>query len=230
MSSAPTLPLPLLINGINRIPPPSVTVFQIEFAGILPEGKTIPSSWGVTCFYDFSPNASSSTRRVILVHGIGTSCIGMAPLALRLKATGSLVVIYDLWGHGLSSTPLTAHVPAIFHTQLLELLSYLKWSKAHILGFSGGGTIAATFVALHPQCAKSLTLATPAGCLKLSDVPWLERITVHEGWWGLNWLRKRNILGFVIDFESKPKPDWKERLQKGDVESCSCSAVGKRTP
>jgi pimeloyl-ACP methyl ester carboxylesterase len=218
MAWAPTLPVPLLIDGLNHIPPPSISAFEAEFAGILPEGTSIPSAWGSTRFYDFSPDANNSARRVLLVHGVGTSSIGMAPLALRLKATGSHVVIYDLWGHGLSSTPLTAHVPALFHIQILELLSYLKWSKAHILGFSGGGAIAATFVALHPQCAESLTLAVPTGWIKSSDLPWYMRVMWTEGWWGLHWLRRRSVLGFVIDFETKPKEDWKERLQKGEVD------------
>jgi len=165
-----TLPVPVIINGRNHIPPPSVEAFETEFAGILPEGNNLPSSWGVTIFYDFSPDAKESARRVLLIHGVGTSGIGMAPLALRLKETGNHV-IYDLWGYGLSSTPLTAHVPAIFHIQILELLSYLKWSKAHLLGFSGDGAIAATFVALHPQCAESLILAAPAGWKRSRDYP-----------------------------------------------------------
>jgi alpha-beta hydrolase superfamily lysophospholipase len=115
MAWAPTLPAPVLINGLNHIPPPSVETFETEFAGILPEGQSLPSSWEVTRFYDFSPNANESVQRVLLIHGVGTSSIGMAPLALRFKGKGSHVVIYDLWGHGLSFTLLTAHVPALFH-------------------------------------------------------------------------------------------------------------------
>ncbi|KAE9378149.1 alpha/beta-hydrolase [Stipitochalara longipes BDJ] len=157
MAWAPTLPLPVIIDGLNHIPPTL-------------KGHSLPSSCGVTRFYDFSPNAEEPVRRVLLIHGVGTSCIGMAPLALRLKAT--------------------AHVPAIFHIQILELLSYLKWGMAHILGFSGGGSISATFV----------------------------RAMMTESWWGLFWLRRWSVLGFVIDYENKPKPDWKERLRKGEVD------------
>jgi hypothetical protein len=46
---------------------------------------------------------------------------------------------------------------------------------------------------------------------------WLRAILV-EPWWGLHWLQRRNVLGFLIDYETKPKPDWKERLQKGEVD------------
>jgi hypothetical protein len=93
MASTPTI---LLINGLNFIPSPSITAFETEFAGILPQGTSIPSSWCVTGFYDFSPDASSSSRRANLVHEIGTSYIGMVPLALRLKPSGSHVINYDL--------------------------------------------------------------------------------------------------------------------------------------
>jgi pimeloyl-ACP methyl ester carboxylesterase len=142
----------------------------------------------------------------------------MAPLALRLKETGSHVVIYDLWGHSLSPTPLTAYVPAIFHIQILELLSYLKWSKAHFLGFSGGGAIAATFVALNPQCAESLILAASARWKRSRDYPYYVKPMTIEAWCRLYWLRRRTVLGFVLGNANKPKLDWKERLQTGKVD------------
>ena len=40
---------------------------------------------------------------------------------------------------------------------------------------------------------------------------------MNEGGCGLHWSRRRSVLGFVIDFESKPKEDYKERLQKGEL-------------
>jgi hypothetical protein len=124
MASTPTI---LLINGLNFIPSPSITTFETEFAGILPQGTSIPSSWCVTGFYDFSPDASSSSRRANLVHEIGTSYIGRNGASRTQAQTNwkSRDKLRSL-GHVLSSTPLTAHVSAIFHTQLLELLSYLK--------------------------------------------------------------------------------------------------------
>jgi len=40
---------------------------------------------------------------------------------------------------------------------------------------------------------------------------------MNGGGCGLHWLLRRSVLGFVIDFKSKPKEDWKERLQKGQL-------------
>ena len=112
-----SLPHPLLIDGLSYIPPPPAKAFEAEFTGILPPGKDIQSSWGITHYYDFSPDASPDARKVLLIHGVGTSAIGMAPLAHQLAALGARVVTYDLWGHGNSSTPLATHTPALMHAQ-----------------------------------------------------------------------------------------------------------------
>jgi pimeloyl-ACP methyl ester carboxylesterase len=225
---APTLPPLTLINGLNHIPPPPIKESESEFEGILPEGKSIPSSWGTTRYYDFLPDASPSARRVILIHGGGTPAIGLAPLALKLAAASNHVVAYDLWAHGLSSTPLEPHTPALFHTQLLELLSALKWSSAHILGFSIGGSIAATFAALHHQVAESVTLVACAGQGRKSDRPWLDNL-ILEGGWGLEWLSGRKIMTFVNGSNPQVKPDLKERVLKGEVDTVAVEKWERET-
>jgi pimeloyl-ACP methyl ester carboxylesterase len=217
-SSRPKLPEPLFINGLSYIPPPSAEEFNAEFAGVLPEGITIQSSWGQTRFYDFSPTADSSARKVLLLHGGGTSAIGLAPLARVLTAAGNHVVAYDLWGHGNSSTPLEAHTPALWHAQLFELLSHLRWSSANFVGFSLGGTILATFVALHPHVAESVVFICPAGILKspeqllsMTDELILEAVEgsnpqAKEGW------KERLKLGIV---ETEPVEIWQNKYHKG---------------
>jgi pimeloyl-ACP methyl ester carboxylesterase len=217
-SSAPTLPKPTLTNGLNHIPPPPAQDFESEFQGILPKGKTIPSSWGCTRYYDFSPSASPSARKIILIHGAGCPAIGVAPLALNLTATGNHVVAYDLWGHGLSSTPLAPHTSALFHAQLLELLSFLKWDTFHILGFSFGGSVAATFAALHPNVIESVTLVAGAGLGRKSNRGWWQNL-VFQGGWGLEYLSRKKIMAFINGSNPKVQPDWKERLLNGEVDS-----------
>jgi hypothetical protein len=96
------------------------------------------------------------------------------------------------------SSSLTAHVLAVFHTQIFELLDIWSGAKRILLGFSGRGAIAAAFVALYLQCAESLTLAVPIGWMKSSDFPWYVRAMMNEGGCGLHWLRRRSVLGFVI--------------------------------
>lgn len=216
-SAAHALPHPFLIHRLNHIPPPPAENFDAEFGGLLPEGKSLPSSWGVTRFYDFNPDADAAARKVVLVHGGGTSAIGMAPLGLQLTKAGSRVIAYDLWGHGNSSTPLEAHTPALLHTQLFELLSYLRWSTAHLLGFSMGGTILASFAAIHPHVAESVTLVAGAGLVRKSD-SWLDRLKI-DGGWGREWLGRRTIINLIEGGDPPLKDGWKERLKDGQVET-----------
>jgi pimeloyl-ACP methyl ester carboxylesterase len=211
-----SLPHPLIIDGLSYLPPPSAKAFEEEFAGILPPGKDIKSSWGVTHYYDFSPEASHGARRVLLIHGVGTSAIGMAPLARRLTASGSHVITYDLWGHGNSSTPLEAHTAALMHAQLFELLSHLRWSTAHLVGFSFGGSMLATFAALHPHIPESLTIVAGAGLWTKKGRSWWSRLWT-DGGWGLEWLGHSSIMG-MLEGDTPSKEGWKERLKNGEVD------------
>lgn len=214
--AAISLPHSVAINGLSYIPAPSAKAFEEEFAGILPPGKDIQSSWGTTYYYNFNPEASPEARRVLLLHGVGTSSIGMAPLAHRLTASGSHVVTYDLWGHGNSSTPLQAHTAALFHAQLFELLSHLGWSKAHLVGFSFGGSILTTFLALHPHVAESVIIISGAGLWTRKERSWWNRLWT-DGGWGLEWIGQRTIMDF-LEGDAPSRDGWKDRLKNGQVD------------
>jgi pimeloyl-ACP methyl ester carboxylesterase len=208
----------MLLNGLNHIPPPSVAEFDSVFGGYLPQGASLPSSWGLTRYYDFAPNAPPSARRVVLLHGGGTCAIGMAPLAFKLTEAGNHVVIYDLWGHGLSSTPLEPHTPALMHAQLLELLVHLGWSKVHLLGFSMGGSMVTTFTAKHSDVVESLTIVAGLGLLRKSERGWWDAL-IMDGGWGLEGMSRRKIMSFVNGSNLQVNPDWKEKLLKGEVDT-----------
>lgn len=216
-SSAPTLPRPAKISGRNHIPGPPPEAFDAEFGGLLPPGTTLASSWGSTRYYLFKPSSPPTGRNLVLVHGGGTPAIGIAPLALALAAKGENVLLYDTWGHGLSSTPLTPHSPALYHHQLLELLLHLGWTSAHILGFSLGGSIAAGFTAAHPKAVESLVLVAPAGLWKQSDRSWYDAF-IEGGGWGREWLAERKIVDAIEGLDARPAEGWKERLKKGEVD------------
>jgi pimeloyl-ACP methyl ester carboxylesterase len=220
--SVPTIPLQMLINKQNSIAPPAEAEFVAQFGTTLPPAQLIHSALGQTAIYPFPPiNAKASTtgHRAILVHGVGTPAVGLVSLvkALQIQNSSLHVVIYDLWGHGLSSTPLTAHTPSIFHSQLLHLLTHLSWSKAHVLGYSLGGAIATSFAAYHPELVSSLTLAAPAGLLRSQQknrlMKWLE-----YGGWGFEWLSRRQIIDFVNGGPLVPGLDWREKVSKGEVD------------
>ena len=107
----------------------------------------------------------------------------MAPLALAPTAAGNHVVAYDMWGQGLSSTPLTTHAPALMHFQLPELLSHLKWQTCHLLGVSlGGSTVLLSRQNTH--AVESLILIAAGGLLRMKERPWYERVLLR-GDWGL---------------------------------------------
>ena len=216
--SLQTLLHPVIIDGLSYIPPASAKDFEEEFAGILPPGRSISSSWGTTHYYDFSPNAPASARRVLLIHGIGTPAIGLAPLALALTKSGVHVVTYDLWGHGNSSTPLQAHSPALMHSQIFELLSHLKWSTAHFLGYSMGSSILATFLAIHGHVVESAVFVCGAGLWKMEDRGWKTGLWTETEWEAVGFGADA-IMDMIEGTNRVIKEGWKERLAKGEVES-----------
>ncbi|KAF8851915.1 alpha/beta-hydrolase [Acephala macrosclerotiorum] len=221
-SSTPTLPHPFLVNGLNHIPPPPVSSFDdlFSFSGLLPPGTSIPSSWGTTRYYDFAPDSPPSSRRVLLIHGGGTCAIGLAPLARLLTEAGNHVVAYDLWGHGLSSTPLETHAPALMHAQILELLSYLGWSKAHVVGFSIGGSTAVTFAATHERVVESVIALAPTGLWRKSRRSWWDVITTDVfNLPGFEWWRRNRLMAFMAGSNPVVKEGWKEMMVKGEVDT-----------
>jgi pimeloyl-ACP methyl ester carboxylesterase len=219
--SAPTLPHPTLINGLNHIPPPPVSSFdaKFSFSNLLPPGTCLSSSWGTTRYYDFGAPYPSS-RRVLIVHGGGTCAIGIAPFAHLLKDAGNHVMIYDLYGHGLSSTPLVAHTPALMHMQILELLSHLGWSKVNLIGYSMGGSISTSFTALHQNAVESLVAVAPAGLWKKSERSWWEGVSTDGfGLPGLEWLRRSKILSYIYGNNPILNENWQKRMLKGEIDT-----------
>ncbi|KAH7407916.1 Alpha/Beta hydrolase protein [Cadophora sp. MPI-SDFR-AT-0126] len=206
-SSAPGPPHASLINGLNHIPLPPVQDFVSKFDNLLPEGSSIPSSLGTTRFYDCSPRSTSSARRVMMLHGGGTPAVAFSSLARQLNKSRNHVVTYDLWGHGPFSSPLETHAPALMHPRPLKLLSYLRWTSAHIMGFSIGRSIAARFTAVHPHMVESRTLLSLAGLLREKDRGWWERLSMDG-----HVFRPRKE-------RSAAKNGMKERVRAGAVDS-----------
>ncbi|KAF7953845.1 uncharacterized protein EAE97_001244 [Botrytis byssoidea] len=211
-----SLPPPLLINELSYIPPPSAKAFEEEFAGILPPGKDIQSSRGTIHYYDFNPS-SSNTKKVLLIHGIGTSAIGITSLARQLAASGSHVVIYDLWGHGNSSTPLEAHTPALMHLQIFEVLSHLGWNRAHFVGFSLGGSIVATFAAVYPQLVESAAVVAGAGLWRKKNSGWWNKVQ-KDGDWMVDGESDHIIIEELVGFAPSDRT-WKEAIHRGELVS-----------
>ena len=74
----------------------------------------------------YSPEALASRPLVILVSGITLPGVEhMAPVAEALSARGLPVLVFDLFGRGLSDRPLVRYDGAFFSRGLVELLGAL---------------------------------------------------------------------------------------------------------
>jgi pimeloyl-ACP methyl ester carboxylesterase len=98
---------------------------------------------------------------VVLIHGwLSSAGLNWAlPGISGLLAKDFRVIALDVRGHGLSDKPTKEEA---YGRELVEdvvrLLDHLKIKKAHIVGYSMGGIIAANFLARHPDRAQSGTL------------------------------------------------------------------------
>lgn len=98
---------------------------------------------------------------VVLIHGM------LSSVAVNWKLTGVIedlakdhqVIAFDLPGHGRSDKP---DADDAYGLQMVEdivlLLDQLKVKKAHFVGYSIGGMVAAKFVAKHPERVLSCLL------------------------------------------------------------------------
>jgi len=79
-----------------------------------------------------------------------------------------LNLLKDLYGRGYSDAPQTTYDVNLYTMQLALLMQYLKWDKAHIVGLSMGGGIAAAFVAQFPHLVdEGVGLIASAGLIEV---------------------------------------------------------------
>jgi pimeloyl-ACP methyl ester carboxylesterase len=99
---------------------------------------------------------------VVLIHGwLSSAGINWALPGISAQlAKDFQVIALDVRGHGLSDKPMKEEA---YGRELVEdvvrLLVHLRIKKAHIVGYSMGGIIAANFIARHPDRVLSGTLS-----------------------------------------------------------------------
>lgn len=101
---------------------------------------------------------------VVLLHGKNFSGAYWQQTAEALREAGFRVIMPDQIGFGKSSKP--AHYQFTFHQLAINthaLLASLGIERAHILGHSMGGMIAARYALMFPEATTSLMLADPLG-------------------------------------------------------------------
>lgn len=212
---------------------PTETAFTNAFGTLLPPAKYLHTVNGKAAYYDLVPLSSPSSgdgslplNRVLFVHGVQTPALGMLPLArsLHLLFPAAHFVLIDLWGHGLTDTPMIPHDPDLFHGLLDALLDHLDWPSAHLVGFSMGGALTVGYVASRSTRIQSFTLIAPAGLIQSSNFTLEE----HAHLRGDDEAAARDwILNFLEGGGQVVPSDWKQRVEKGEVVASALRAWQK---
>ncbi|KAJ5288217.1 valacyclovir hydrolase [Penicillium angulare] len=202
---------------------PSEQTFISIFGQMLPKAIYINTTHGCAAYYSLpatgksNDNSDSTIQRVLFVHGVQTPAIGLQPLASTLsrRFPSAHCVLVDLWGHGLSDTPILPHEASLFHSLLNDLLDELKWKDAHVIGYSFGGSTCASFAASYSERVSSMALVAPAGLVRSETFGEVQQAylsgdgTEEEAKdWVFEWLEGGKL---VVPY------DWKERIARGDI-------------
>jgi pimeloyl-ACP methyl ester carboxylesterase len=138
-----------------------VALISVENLGLarpaeIPTGQTFDAN-GVKIWYFVEGRGEP----VVLIHGwLSSARINwVLPGTSPLLAKDYQVIALDMRGHGLSDKPTKeeAYGPELVE-DIVRFLDHLKIEKAHIVGYSMGGIVAANFIAKHPDRVLSGTL------------------------------------------------------------------------
>ncbi|KAF2852737.1 alpha/beta-hydrolase [Plenodomus tracheiphilus IPT5] len=202
---------------------PSEEAFTAAFGKLLPPAKFINTNYGNAAYYEILPSTvarattvASTPERVLFIHGVQTPALGMLPLARALHSSipNAHFVLVDLWGHGLSDTPLVAHEASLFHGLFDAVLDHLAWSTAHLVGFSFGGALTVGYVASRPSRVQSYTLVAPAGLIHSSQFTDEQRgyLRGNDETAAQKW-----VLSYLEGGELVVPSDWRDRVARGDI-------------
>jgi pimeloyl-ACP methyl ester carboxylesterase len=221
------LPRPGGATGSSKppIPGPTEAAFTETFGTLLPPARYLNTANGKAAYYEFLPSSSSSSSpgkishtpdRVVFIHGVQTPALGMYPLAHALKASfpHAHFVLVDLWGHGLSETPVVPHDMSLFHQLLDALLDHLEWPSAHLIGFSFGGALTVGYVASRSSRVQSFALVAPAGLRQSSNFTAEERGHLRGG---DEAAARKWVLELLEGGALVVPADWKERVVRGEA-------------
>lgn len=204
------------------IPAPPEASFVAAFGQVLPPASYLDTPDGRAAYYSLPPsspsNETSPISRVLFVHGVQTPAIGLQPLASALSSRfpHAHLVLIDLWGHGLTATPVAAHDASLFHALLEALMVHLGWKDAHLVGFSFGAATTASFTAARPERVASATLVAPAGFIRKAQFDEEQRSYLRGGE-ELEEKAREWVFEFLEGGQLVVPSDWEERVARGEV-------------
>lgn len=241
MSEPLVLPRPgSTFSPQDPIPGPSEEAFTSTFGALLPPAQYLTTSIGKAAYYTFPASTPSPITpdskvpsKVLLIHGVQTPALGLVPLvtALRSRFPATSFATLDLWGHGLSSTPVLPHSGALFHGLIDGVLRELGWKGkpgVGVVGYSFGAVLSMGYLTSSvcltssstpgSKPVDSLVLIAPAGLLRSSwfspqQQKWLSiQCAEHD---------EHKAAEFVVDtLEGGPlvvPQDWQDRVNRGEV-------------
>lgn len=96
---------------------------------------------------------------IVLLHGLATNMAFWYFGVAKMLANFARVTVVDLRGHGMSTMPPEGYTADEMAEDLFGVLAHLQIERAHLIGHSYGGLVAASFAARHPSAVQSLILA-----------------------------------------------------------------------
>ncbi|KAM4066905.1 alpha/beta hydrolase fold domain-containing protein [Hirsutella rhossiliensis] len=149
-----------------------------------PGARHVETEYGTIKVFEWGPEDG---EKVLLMHGIGTPCVALGDMAKEFVRRGCRVILFDFFGRGYSDAPVDVlYDDRLYTTQILLVIasSALPWtgsSAFHLLGYSLGGALAASFAAHHPHLVRSLTLVCPGGLVRPSHVSFKSWLLYSHG-------------------------------------------------
>ncbi|KAK6978180.1 Alpha/Beta hydrolase protein [Favolaschia claudopus] len=170
--------------GLASLPPDS-RAREIYPEDWVKGGKYVQLPMGRVRYWLVGP---PNGKKITLIHGLSLPSFVFQHLIPILTAANYQVLVYDLYGRGYSDAPrATPYDAKLYVTQLALLLQHIGWVKTHLLGFSMGGAIAASFVAAFPELVErdvvlvaSVGVWGPMPQMKYRHFPGVERRTIRS--------------------------------------------------
>lgn len=122
-------------------------------------GQFIKLTNGIT---HYESGGADTGKVVILVHGFSVPYYIWDATYDSLVQNGFHVIRYDAFGRGYSDRPNIVYDPALYRTQLYDLIASLKLRvPVNLAGLSFGGPVVTDFTVSHPELVDKLILVDP---------------------------------------------------------------------
>ncbi|KDQ29820.1 hypothetical protein PLEOSDRAFT_1038730 [Pleurotus ostreatus PC15] len=169
LAAFPSPPEPLVIYPSLESLPKAHSSWEIYPEDFYQGGAYARFPYGKVRYWLIGPEDG---KKVVLIHGLSIPAMVWKDVAPALASRGYRVLLYDLYGRGYSDAPSTTYSTALYTAQLALLMQHIKWDKAHVVGVSMGGAIAAAFTSQFPHLVEDrVVLIACAGMMDSSDLP-----------------------------------------------------------